>query len=465
MLFTFAGRLANVVSGAAIGILLARHYGLETYGQWAAASVYAMLVANVVEGGLSNILMRDVSRDQSKAGEALGLALKGRVLLGLIAVPVSLLAARWQSGEFGLRWLLTFQLVLARFLEGAFSGWHAVLVSLGRYRLTNAIEVLRRVALLVFAVAAVLEGLSIEWVALSGLGVTVATGLGTYWASRAWVKPTFGRSVLEGWQGAFWFWISGVLYWINGEVDQLLLSGIAGDASTGVYSAAYRAAMLFQIVPYVLAYVVSPKLFRSTKDGIGLHRHLNGSMLVLSALGALIGLELWWYAEPICLLAYGEKYAAAAPVLRAYGVYTFLAYVRTPASWFVATSDRLRRTTFFYLICAATNVAINLYAIPRFGPEGSAWATVASEAILLLLMLSTTIKFVDLRTAGALVVGAISGLVLLPVHLATALLPWWWVAATADGLIMLVVLGLVGRKVLKGWDPLGLLSPRSSAPG
>ena len=53
MLFTFAGRLANVVSGAAIGILLARHYGLETYGQWAAASVYAMLVANVVEGGLS----------------------------------------------------------------------------------------------------------------------------------------------------------------------------------------------------------------------------------------------------------------------------------------------------------------------------------------------------------------------------------------------------------------------------
>jgi len=455
--------MANVVSGAAIGILLARHYGLETYGQWAAASVYAMLVANVVEGGLSNVLMRDVSRDRSKAGESLGLVLKGRMIIGLVAVPISLLAAWWQTGEAGLRLLLTFQLVMARFLEGASAGWHAVLVSLGRYRLTNSLEIVRRVGMVVVAVAIILGGLSIHWVAAGSLAVTALVGLVTYWSARSFVRPTFERSVVEGWRAAFWFWISGVLYWVNGEVDQLMLSNMAGDTATGLYSAAYRAAMLFQIVPYVLAYVVSPKLFRSAKDGVGLERHLNGSMLVLAALGAFVGLEIWWYAEPLCTLAYGEKYLASGPILRAFGVYLFLAFVRTPASWFVATSDRLRLTTLYYGICALTNIAINLYAIPRFGPEGSAWATVASEAILLALMLSTTIKFVDARTAGALIFGAASGLLVLALHQLTMLLPWWYAAAVLDGLAMLAVYAVVGRKFLRGWDPFSLLAPRQAS--
>ncbi|MFO0725586.1 MAG: flippase [Myxococcota bacterium] len=463
VVFTLLGRLANVLSGALIGILLARHYGVEVYGQWAAASVYAMMVANVVEGGLSNTLMRDVSRDKSKAGQALGLALKGRAVLGAIAVPVALLAAWWQTGNEGFKLALTLQLVLTRFIEGAFSGWHAVLVALGRYRLTNTLEILRRVGLLIVAAALVAADFSIQWVAASGLAITVITGLIIYWRSLPWVKPTFERSVVEGWQSAFWFWISGVLYWVNGEVDQLMLSSMAGDAATGIYSAAYRAAMLFQIVPYVLAYVVSPKLYRSTQDGVGLHRHLNGSMLVLSALGIFVGLETWWHAGPISDLAYGAKYAASAPVLQAYGVYLFLAYVRTPASWFVATSDRLRLTTLFYAICALSNIALNLVLIPRMGPEGSAWATVASEAILLVLMLGTTVRFVDVRTAWALLIGASSGLVVVALHRLTVSLPTWYASAVVDGVVvMLLYAGLV-RAVLRGWDPLGLLSARSSA--
>ncbi len=71
LFFNLLGRGAVVASGAGVSLLLARHYGAETFGRWSIATAYATLVGTLLDGGFHRLMMRDVGRTPDAAKQVL----------------------------------------------------------------------------------------------------------------------------------------------------------------------------------------------------------------------------------------------------------------------------------------------------------------------------------------------------------------------------------------------------------
>jgi PST family polysaccharide transporter len=458
LLFNLLGQVAMLASTGLISILLARHYGATLLGQWSVATVYANLVGTVTEGGLGRLLMRDAARDPKVLGRALGRVVKGRVYLGAISAPVCLLAAAWTTSS-GSAWALVPLLIVARWIEGIQSSYQSALFTLGDFRTPNLLETARRTVRVLAIVGIVALDLGLAWVAITMVGTALLSHRLLVRATREVVTIDYSDAVREQWRDAFWFWLNGVLFWVNSEISLLMIAQLVGEQVTGLYAAALRLVTLFLIVPRAMSNSLIPRFFRSAASGDGQHRQLGGTAFVLSGLGALVAAECWLFAAPVIDLIYGDEYRAAGPVLSIAALFLMLNFMRIPGMWFLSTSDRVRMVTVALGLGALANVLANLLLIPGAGAVGAAWAAVISEALLGLWALGVTVRLkgprILLATAFGLTVGGSALLVGLALPRS---LHWLW-SASISSAPALALLGLIARRLLRGWNPLGMMGP------
>jgi O-antigen/teichoic acid export membrane protein len=456
LLLSLLGHTSVLLSGAVVTIVLARHYGRELFGQWAAAMVFAQLTGTVVEGGLGRLLMREAARAPDRAGRSLRLALRGRVLLGVIVLPTALLGAWLFFGGFSLPWFLALLLVTGRFLEGLQATYQSVLFALGAFRLPNLIQVAQRLGRVALVVAVVLAGGDLWWAALATLAVACFSLVASDRLTRPIVRPEGNEDLRGYWREATWFWIGGVLFWVNAEIDQLMLSRMVGDAATGTYAAAIRLIGILLVIPRLVSDSVVPRLFRSAPKSVGTgNRDMNMSAFVLSALGGVAAANIFEFGSELTLLVYSAEYAESGAVLAILGTFVLFNFARTASSWFLSTSDRVRTNAVLLGLAAIANVFANLYFIPRLGASGAAMATVLSEGLLLLLATAWAWRITSRSILWAIVLGLAPGLCVGSVL---------WVARGHVGrytllggsavLSSIIVWGLL-QGLRKGWTPFG----------
>jgi O-antigen/teichoic acid export membrane protein len=462
LLFNFIGQVSTVLSGALISILLARHYGATILGQWSVGLVYANLVGTVVEGGLGRVLMRDAARDPAIAGRALGQVVKGRLWLGAIAVPAALAASGVMATSWS-AWSLVPLLVVARWIEGIQSSYQSALFTLGDFRIPNLLETGRRLVRLAAIGCIVAAGANIQWAAVAMLVTAILSNRVLVRATKKVLTIDYSGATRAAWIDAAWFWANGVLFWITSEIGLLMTAQLSGEHATGIYAAALRLTLLFLIIPRTINNFLIPRLFRSAKSGDGLHRQLSGTAIMLSALGTLIMVETWFGAEPIIELVYGEQYREAIPVFAVTAGFLALNFARIPATWYLTTSDRVRMVTIALGLAAVSNVIANLVLIPRLGSLGAAWAAVISEGLLGVWAMAVAVRFTGPRILVATALGACVGGLAFGAHvLIGPHLPWLASAilVTASSLSLLYWLG---RRLLAGWNPLGIMgAPKGS---
>jgi O-antigen/teichoic acid export membrane protein len=454
------GQVAVVASGGLVSILLAREYGKEIFGQWSVAIVYGTMVGAIVEGGFARVLLRDASRDRELAGRSLGAVLKSRTLLSAITVPIAL-AVAWFSGMTQSAWILVLLTVLARALQGLLSSYQNVLTAFEYFRASNLVETARRTAMFLAVVAICALDLPIHWAAAATL---VFTLLGTTYLTRLTktiITVDFSGSPRGYWTDAIWSWINGFLFWVTGDIGLLILSKLAGDAATGVNSAAQKLAMLFLIIPRGVNYSIIPRLFRSTKDGKNLHKHLNATTLLLTAVACVAAVELWMNAEVIIHLAYSSDYADAAPALQVYGLFLMFNFMRTPPSWYLTTSDRLPTITLFLICSGVVIVGGNVLLVPKIGGIATAWVCAAAEVLTLILATSVTVKHTGPKILIAYGLGLIPGAIALGVHVSLPRAWPWYVPSAIVSITFAAAFLWVAKKLMRGWNPLGILTTDS----
>ncbi|MBK6687067.1 MAG: flippase [Deltaproteobacteria bacterium] len=463
LLFNLVGRTVSMLAGGIVSILLARHFQAELFGQWAVASVYAALVGTVVDGGLARLLIRDAARDPAQAGLYLGRVLKGRVLLGSFFIPLALVVAAVQIGSWS-AWIVVLLLVLARFVTDLLGTFSSALFAFDRFRIANLVETLRRVGLVGATTIVVLLDLGIQWAAFATL---LLSGTGAHWIlreARQVLTLKFDGQVRDVARDAFWFWASGIFFWINAEIDQLMLSEIQGDRATGIYAAAVRLVGLFYVIPRAVNDTVVRRFFRSAKDGIGLNRQLNTTTILLTSLGALIGAMTYLYGQATIELVYGASFTESGRVFSLYGVFIAIYFTRSAPSWYLTSADRVRQGAIYMATACVANIAINLYAIPKAGPLGAAWSTLSSEGLLAALFIGTALHLNGRKLGYSILLGAIPALVALLFSLVLPTSwPWWLRAALAS----IAGLGIIAAQVMalrRGWNPLGVLDDAAPRP-
>lgn len=462
-LFNLMGRAVTVVGGGLVSIMLARHFQAESFGKWAVASVYATLVGTIVDGGLARLLIRDVARDPPRAGQALGRVLKGRAFLGALVVPLALVFAALQVKDVR-AWALVLLLVVGRFITDLAATLSSALFAFDRFKVPNLIETVRRLGMVVASVIIVVGDLSIEW---AGIATLVLAFIGVphlLRETRQVLSLDFSQSAADNARDAFWFWVSGIFFWINGEIDQLMLSNLSGDRVTGIYAAAVRLVALFYIIPRAVNDTVIRRMFKSAKDGVGLNRHMNATVLLLTGLGTTVGTVMYFQGQEVIGLVYGPRYSDSGPIFATYGIFLALFFIRIAPSWYLSSSDRVPLVTGYLALACLINVGANLYLIPKHGALGAAWSTLYSEVALATLSVGTAIAINGRKMLMAIGIGLLPGVSTLVTEVVLPHETPWIAHAFVAGGIGLGILVALGVGIRRGWDPSGILSDPSVGP-
>ena len=382
------GRIATFILYAYVS----RRYGVELFGILALGQAAAVYVITGGDQGLKLIGARLLARDRDLAG---------------YLVPV---------------------------IERLRFGFTAMALALGlAYGLFGPVPDEARVCVVLFVLAVVPYSCALDWVAW-GLGhfgvlatwrsgvvvVYVVLAIAAMQATDRPVEAIAGANFIAASMGALFLWLvwrlrlshvtgaaseeaieaareqlgagrvmtlglSNLLNLIFLNADILLLGALSTTHEVGRYSAACKPLYVIFMGFWLVTDVLYPHI-AGVKESAGARRSLFRWLALVAVASALLAAGLAWLAPQILTIIYGSTMGAD-------GLFRVL-LIAMPLDfcfsllWTVLVSRGYDQSVMFTLAAGSgTNVALNLVLIPRFQATAAAWATVASYALLLAMML------------------------------------------------------------------------------
>lgn len=375
----WAATLYAAALSVGLTFLLGRVLGPALFGQYSYILTLASLYAILQDGGFTTLIFRETARaalvTTPGRPRLLSLAL-GHLLVttlfGFCLVPLFPAADRISLGTAVLYYaLFTAAALISAHLKGhnnfaAEALWRAV----------------TRTATALFAALALLLPSAGPAAVLMGLLIGQLLALATPFAKPLAIRPRLSAS-REIYAPCLAFLCISAATAIYFRCDIVLLRLLTPDpAAVGNYAAAYRLIEGVIMLATPLAHIFFRKLRVSLDDPAAFKRSfvlMLAVMIALSIAATAGGIVLGPF---ILTLAFGDKYAAAIPLLS-----WLLAslpcilpnYVLTQA---LVALGRERYYASVTVLAAGLNIGLNLLLIPALAAKGAALATIATEAAL-----------------------------------------------------------------------------------
>lgn len=384
-------RSVQIASGFFVLLAVARTLPLNDFGQYASVTALAGAVVAVTYFGIQQIMIRDMVANRRDAPVVIGQAVALRLLLtvaaGLVLGGIGLFSG--YSGQVSLALALAFGVEACRAM--GMLGC-AVFQAHERMSYEPPLSIISGLVSLTLVALALWRGTGYVGV-LAGLFAAAALHMGLVWwvAARYLARPSFAidRAALLRMLATSSVVGLGIFFHQNlFRANTLALTWLADLASVADFQAPHEFILKLEILPQALMLAVYPALSRlAPVDPLAARRlyrltfrHTLHGMVLPSIL-------LAFYAEPACVLLFGQKFAGSILVMR------LLALALAPLALDMLVNNLLvaigrQRYALYYAAAAlALNVAGNAYAVPRYGATGS--AVVALGSYLWLLAFST----------------------------------------------------------------------------
>ena len=375
--------------------------GVARFGSYQFAFAATSMLAVCTDLGMSVWTTRALARDRTRAPAIVSTALRLRLLAAgpyLVIVTVAALV----TGPGDAAWALAL-LGLAALVNAVLDYFDAVFRGFERLGDEARLNVARAAFTLVAGVVA-LRLRPTPGALAAGLlaGVTGTAGYGLWLLrrryglgfTRAPSVPGLGGEVIAE---ALPLWLATLLSLLYFKGDIVILKVFSTDAEIGAYSAAYKVFEGLMIVPAVVLAATFTPLARAKGDPERQRRWEGGLVLVLLALGALVGAVTYLQSARIVGLVYRGGFARAVPSLRVLAAAVPILFLNFGLTHFLIARDLERRNLAFAAIMLVVNVTANLIVIPRMGGPGAAWATLLTELALTLCCL---VALRERRSAG-----------------------------------------------------------------
>ncbi len=372
-------------------VLISRVLGPSELGMYAAIVAYVRIVWPLTPLGHSHLFVQHLSTRKSLPDP---LFLSGFTYAGLLGLLAAAL------GTLGFRTLLHLPLapgVLFLFLLGEV--WTSALLDLikgifqGREQFFRVAGVIYgafpTLRLLVVLVLWQLRGggfhlaeLILVLVPVQVLFVVLVLVL---WVPRdLFVLRLALRQVRQG----FPFSVSTMSTEIYGNVDKVMLASFAAHAVVGVYTVAYRLVQYALFPLFSLLTVTYPRFFRAGSRSL---RRSLGLALRILPLGVLYAVavvgSLWFLGGWIVRVVFGPEYLSSVGLLRVLSLTLLFQAVNLVLGDALTGAGYQPLRTTAIVATVLLNITLNLLLIPRYQGYGAAWATVLSEAGMLVLLL------------------------------------------------------------------------------
>ncbi len=366
----------------------------EGNGEYAFALNLLLYFAALVDFGLGTLLTREVARDSAQTERWFRASLALRVRLVAVSVPTMVLVAGIYrlTGTISDVTLATAGLLAAGLVPSAvnqayasiYGGWERMdrrgLVVAGTSGLTVGLG-------LVFLGA----GLGVLGIALAGLISSAVTFI-------ALARPVGFELLRDGWRAgsedlrglaraALPLMLNSLLATAFVQLDILVLQPLQGTIVVGHYNAAYKFINALNVFPAAVVLAAFPLMARTAADPAMLADWFARTWRILITVGAGAVAFLFVFATDLIDALLGPDYLPTSATALAILIWFLpLSYLNGTLQYVLISQDRQWRLAPAFVTTTVFNLALNLALVPAFGFVAAAATTIASEAVLLVIL-------------------------------------------------------------------------------
>jgi O-antigen/teichoic acid export membrane protein len=223
---------------------------------------------------------------------------------------------------------------------------------------------------------------------LASLPAGNAVALVALWLiTRRWIRPSLrlaSRTALVSFARASWpLAVTAGIVLLYFRVSTLMLAKLQGLGAVASYTPAYKLSEAFLLLPAALSGTTLPVLAAALRHGPSRSgiRAYQSALLISLALSVPFGIGTTVFGHFVLVHLFGPSYGTSALALAILGWATVLMSLNIQTTNALIALDREHLVMAVTVVNLATNVVANLILIPRLSFNGSAYATLATEAV------------------------------------------------------------------------------------
>ena len=170
------------------------------------------------------------------------------------------------------------------------------------------------------------------------------------------------------------------------DIDKTMLARLATLPAVGIYAVAYRIIDIAFGPVRALLDASYTQYFQHGTGGIRGSLMLTKRLLPIAGVYSLVAVAVLWVIAPLLPTVFGDDYQAAAEALRWLAILPPLKVVHYIAADTLTGADFQGRRTLVQVAIALFNVCMNFLLIPRYSWRGAAWASIASDLLLAIIL-------------------------------------------------------------------------------
>ena len=376
------GKIMHMVLSFLISILTARYLGPGNYGLINYAAAYVTFFTAFCTLGINSVIVKNFIDHPDEEGETIGTTLILRLIssifsicaiLGIVSIvdanqPVTLTVVALYCISLVFQIFDTFNYW---FLSKLRSKYYAIATMI-----SYAVATAYRCILLV-------NDKSVEWFAVVNSidYCIVAILLYTFYKRECGPKLSFSwRKTGELLSVSRSYILSSLMVAVYGATDKLMLKHMLDENAVGFYSLAVSISTMWVFVLSSIIDSLKPTIMRYHNEDTFLYEKTNRALYAIVfyvslAASVCISIIAPWFIE----IAYGKEYLRSVETLRLVIWYVAFAYLGVARNIWVVCERKQKYLKYLYGASAVMNVVLNYLMIPRWGIEGAAFATVATQ--------------------------------------------------------------------------------------
>lgn len=367
--------------GVFVVILMARYLGPEKFGLFNYIAALIALFGAFSALGLNAIVTRDLVTHENK-GETLGTTFGLRLISSFIAYIALMVAVFFLRSDqklaqmlaliMGMSLLFNSSDVIKFWFESQITSKYTVFIENGFFFVVAGIKLL----FIYFEAPLIMFGYAI-------LAEAIAVCFGLFWiytrhgSGQRW---TFKLSKAKYLLSQSWPLIISSTAWIvYTKIDQVMIGQMLDDKQVGLYTAASKLSEIANFFPAVIAFSFIPAILKIKSTNRNQYeqsfQNLYYLIITLMVIGAIVVTNISGF---IISLLYGDSYVGSETVLSIHFWIVVLVALATISGRYLVNDNLQKFTMKRHILGVCLNIPLNYIAIPKYGINGAAYASLLS---------------------------------------------------------------------------------------
>ena len=379
-------QIITMILGLVLVIFIARSIGATDFGKLGFAQSFTALLMVFASIGLGQVTIRELARHKELTPKYLGNILVIKLILSV--VTFALIALIINLMHYPYDTTMVVYLIGISSILGSFSGFlRGIFRAFERMEYEAFLNIAKSIVTIGIGITVLLLGYGLIAIALVYLFSAFVDLLATLVVTaKKFAKPkreldfSFCKQVIPM---ALPFALTAFIGLIYMQIDIVMLSAMKGDAVVGWYRAATALIYSLVAIPNIVGFAIFPvmsKFYVSSKEALKTTLQKSAKYLFILGLPIAVGTSL--LSDRFILLLYGAEFTPAIIAMQILAFYLPLRFINHATGYTLSSIDKQPVRLLSAVIAATTNIALNLFLIPKFSLVGAAIATAITEVVL-----------------------------------------------------------------------------------